>query len=72
MGGILWGGVWAIAYRVWIELFAFVPIFVLLINVVLAMRGAEWAYRNQINHSVRSAGTVSMIASVDNRSAIEE
>jgi len=41
----LWGGVWAIAYRVWIGLFAFVPIFGPIMNVVLGMRGAEWAYK---------------------------
>src|SRR4051812_45438885 len=41
----LWGGVWAVAYRVWIGLFAFVPVLGLIMNVVLGMRGAEWAYR---------------------------
>lgn|GEM_PF-969423 len=41
----LWGGVWAAAYRVWIGLFAFVPIFGLIMNVILGVRGAQWAYR---------------------------
>ena len=41
----LWGGVWAIAYRVWVGLFAFVPFFGLIMHVVLGLRGAEWAYR---------------------------
>jgi hypothetical protein len=41
----LWGGIWAVTYRVWIGLFAFVPILGLIMNVVLGMRGAEWAFR---------------------------
>jgi len=41
----LWGGVWAVAYRVWIGLLAFVPILGLGMHVVLGMKGAEWAYR---------------------------
>jgi len=42
----LWGGVWAAAYRVWIGLFAFVPVFGFIMNVMLGIRGAQWAYLN--------------------------
>ena len=41
----LWGGIWVLVYRVWIGLFAFVPILGFIMRVVLAVRGVEWAYR---------------------------
>jgi len=40
----LWGGIWAATYRVWVGLFAFVPVFGFIMNVVLGIRGAQWAY----------------------------
>lgn len=41
----LWGGIWAVPYRVWIGLLAFVPLFGLIMNLVLGFRGSEWAFR---------------------------
>ncbi len=41
----LWGGIWALAYGVWIGVLAFVPFFGFIMNVVLGVKGAEWAYR---------------------------
>ena len=41
----LWGGFWAIGHRVWIGLLAFVPLLGMIMNVVLGLRGSEWAWR---------------------------
>jgi MFS family permease len=41
----LWGGIWAIAHRVWIGLWAFVPVLGLIMNVLLGLKGHEWAWR---------------------------
>ena len=41
----LWGGIWALGHRVWIGLLAFVPVLGLIMNVVLGVKGREWAWR---------------------------
>jgi hypothetical protein len=41
----LWGGVWALVHRVWIGLLAFVPGVGFIMNIVLGLRGREWAWR---------------------------
>jgi len=41
----LWGPVWAVTYRVWVGLFTLVPGLGLIMNLMLGLRGAEWAYR---------------------------
>ncbi len=50
----LWGGIWALAHRVWIGVLAFVPGLGLIMHVVLGLRGQRWAYR---------AGTIPDVAS---------
>ena len=41
----LWGGIWALGHRVWIGLLAFVPVLGLIMNVVLGVKGRQWAWR---------------------------
>jgi hypothetical protein len=41
----LWGGIWALAHRVWIGLLAFVPVLGLIMNVALGLKGRQWAWR---------------------------
>jgi hypothetical protein len=41
----LWGGIWALGHRVWIGLLAFVPGFGFIMNIVLGLKGREWAWR---------------------------
>ncbi len=41
----LWGGFWALGYRVWIGLLAFVPGLGLFMNIALGIKGREWAWR---------------------------
>lgn len=40
----LWGGIWALAHRVWIGALAFVPGLGLVMHIVLGLRGARWAW----------------------------
>lgn len=40
----LWGGIWALAHRVWIGVLAFVPGLGFIMHVVLGLRGARWAW----------------------------
>lgn len=42
----LWGGIWAVGHRVWIGLLAFVPLVGIIMNVVLGLRGAQWAWQS--------------------------
>lgn len=44
LAAFFWGGIWAVANRVWIGLLAFVPLFGLAMNVVLGVRGTRWAW----------------------------
>ena len=41
----LWGGIWALWHRVWIGLLAFVPGFGFVMNIVLGLKGRQWAWR---------------------------
>jgi hypothetical protein len=41
----LWGGIWALAHRVWIGLLAFVPGLGFIMNIVLGIKGRQWAWR---------------------------
>jgi len=41
----LWGGIWALAHRIWIGALAFVPGFGLIMHVVLGLRGSSWAWQ---------------------------
>lgn len=41
----LWGGFWAVGYRVWIGLLAFVPVLGFVMNIALGLNGRRWAWR---------------------------
>jgi hypothetical protein len=41
----LWGGIWALAHRVWIGALAFVPGLGFIMHVVLGFNGARWAWQ---------------------------
>ncbi len=43
-GGFLWGGLWAVYHRVWLGLFALIPILGLPVCLVLGLRGRRWAW----------------------------
>ncbi len=60
-GACLLGGIWAIGNGVWIGLLAFIPYVGMVMCVVLAVKGNEWAWRSRrwenIEHFKRTQKT---------------
>lgn len=46
-GGFLWGWIWSIGNRTWIGLLAIVPYIGFIMNIVLGVKGREWAWKNK-------------------------
>lgn len=48
----LWGPIWAIGHKVWIGLLAFIPFVGWIMNIVLGVKGSQWAWQKNNYASV--------------------
>lgn len=46
-GGFLWGWIWAIGNKTWIGLLGLIPYAGFVMNIILGIKGREWAWRNK-------------------------